>query len=170
VVNQPNDSCLEPLHLDKLGPSNQSLQSQQFGQPQEVFIEPQQVFSQPQQQFGQPQQQFGQPQQQFVQPQQQFGQPQQQFNPTPASGGQFSPVNLLPEIPQQTGHPLGDAINATRQYPGAQTSFSEGQPSPPQQPAVPYQKSFFDDEKTSGDQERFSTNVWESQLDPRTRR
>ena len=81
VINQPNNSCAEPLQLDKLGPSNQSQASGQFEQPVYVEQQPVQYQQQPvqyQQQPVQYQQQPVQYQQQPVQYQQQPVQYQQQ--------------------------------------------------------------------------------------------
>ena len=157
VINQPGNSCAEPLQLDKLGPSNQN--QAQFVQPENFQQQPVQ-YQQPVQH--QHQQQPVQYQQQPVQPLQNLP-IQSQPSQVPAPR-QPDPVNGIPLIEQplsdtNTGgfkweapvHGQTTQIGRARQvsFEDQKQVAPQAQPQPKPQPVPPYRKSFFDDSNTT---------------------
>ena len=148
VINQPGNSCAEPLQLDKLGPSNQN---------QAQFVQPENFQQQPVQ-YQQPVQH----QQQPVQPLQNLP-IQSQPSQVPAPR-QPDPVNGIPLIEQplsdtNTGgfkweapvHGQTTQIGRARQvsFEDQKQVAPQAQPQPKPQPVPPYRKSFFDDSNTT---------------------
>ena len=159
VINQPGNSCAEPLQLDKLGPSNQN--QAQFVQPENFQQQPVQ-YQQPVQHQHQHQQQPVQYQQQPVQPLQNLP-IQSQPSQVPAPR-QPDPVNGIPLIEQplsdtNTGgfkweapvHGQTTQIGRARQvsFEDQKQVAPQAQPQPKPQPVPPYRKSFFDDSNTT---------------------